>query len=121
MLGAWSEWSEAEDEEQESEGEECRAIEEQEGVVQTLGQPAAGRTKAESLLGGGKVSLCENTGVVWARQDRAKKAAKAADEKRSSLLATYGDISRFFVTSTTQPVLPPRSTLVSLDIFQFGV
>ena len=69
----------------------------------SLGQPAA---EAESLGG-------ENTEAVRARQDRPKKAAKAADEKRSSLIAIYGDISRFFVTSTTQPQLPPRANFVS--------
>ena len=78
MPGAWPEWSAPEGEEQESEGEECRAMEK---VVQILGQLVAGWTKAESLLGSGKVPLSENTLVVWARQDRAKKAAKAADEK----------------------------------------
>ena len=82
-------------------------------MVQVLGQPAAGRTKAESLLGGGKVPLSENTKAVWAWQDRAKKSAKAADEKRSSPLASYGDISRFFVTST-QPELSPRANFVWL-------
>ena len=107
MPGAWPEWSEAEDEEQESESEECRATEK---VVQTLWHPAAEWMKAESLLGSDKVPLSENTKAVWARRDRGKKAAKAADEKRSSLLTTYGHISRFFVTSTppSQPDLPPN-------------
>ena len=72
MPGAWPEWSEAEGE------EERRATEK---VVQILGQPAAGWTKAEILLDSGKVPLSENTKVVWAWQDREKKAAKAADEK----------------------------------------
>ena len=38
--------------------------------------PAAGWTKAESLLGGGKLPLSENTRAVWARQDRAKRQRK---------------------------------------------
>ena len=70
--GAWLEWSEAEGEEQESRSEKCRAMGEQRGVVQTLGQPAAGWTKAGGLPGGGKIPLSENTKAVWARQDRAK-------------------------------------------------
>ena len=69
------------------------ATEEPKRVVQTLGQPAAGWAKAESMLGGGKVPLSENTKAVWTRQDRAEKVAKAANEKRPSSLATYGDIS----------------------------
>ena len=40
--GAWPEWSEAEDEQQESETEECKATEEQQMVAQMIGQPAAG-------------------------------------------------------------------------------
>ena len=56
-----------------------------------------------------------------ARQDRAKYAAKAADERRPSLLATCGGVFRFFVISTTQPELPPRANPVSPDIFQLGV
>ena len=69
-------------------------------------------------VGSGKVPLSENTIVVWSRQDRAKKAAKAADERRSSLLTTYGDISRFFVTSTppSQPELLPN--FISPDLGQ---
>lgn len=61
-------------------------------MVQIPGQPAAGWTEAESLLGGDKAPLSESTEAVWAWQDRAKKAAKAVDEKRPSLLATYGDV-----------------------------
>ena len=80
-------------------------------MVQVLGQPATGWTKAESLLGGGKAPLSENTKAVWSRQDRAK---KAADGERSSLLATYGDISRFSVTSTPQPGPPPRANFIWL-------
>ena len=60
MPDAWPEWSEAEDEEQESESEEFRATEK---VVQVLGQPARW-TKAESLLGSGKVPPSENTKAV---------------------------------------------------------
>ena len=67
MPDTWPEWSEAKDEEQESESEGCRATEEQERVVQTPGQPAAGWTKVESLLGGDKVPLSENIEAVWAR------------------------------------------------------
>ena len=116
MPGVWPEWSEAEDEEQESENEECRATEK---VVQVLGQLVARWTKAESLLGSGKVLLSENTKAVWAREDRAKKAAKAADEKRSSLLTTYGDISRFFVTSTP-PSQPEPELLPNFISPDFG-
>lgn len=83
--GAWPERSEAEDEEQERDSEECSAMEEQEKVVQMIvGQPAAGWTKAESLIGSGskkaQVPLSENTKAVRARQGRAEKAAKAASE-----------------------------------------
>ena len=63
MLGAWPESSEAEDEQQDREAEECEAMEEQQKVVRVIGQPAAGWTKAECLLGsGGKahVPLSEN-------------------------------------------------------------
>ena len=63
MLGAWPESSEAEDEQQDREAEECEAMEEQQKVVRVMGQPAAGWTKAECLLGsGGKthVPLSEN-------------------------------------------------------------
>ena len=102
MPGVWPEWSEVEDELQESETEE-------EQVAQIIGQPAAGWTETESLLGGGRI-LSENTRAIWARQDRAKRAAKVAGEKASSLLSTYGDISRFFITSASasQPELPPN-------------
>ena len=72
MPGAWLEWSEAEDEEQESGSERCRATEVQRRVVQTLGPSAAGWTKAGILLGGGKVPLSVNTKAVWDRRDKAK-------------------------------------------------
>ena len=76
MPGAWLEWSEAEDEEQGSGSERCRATEVQRRVVQTLGPPAAGWTKAGSLLGGGKVPLSGNTklfGPGRAKQNRQRK------------------------------------------------
>ena len=89
MLGAWPEW-----------GEE----EQKEKVVQALGQPAAGWTKAESLLGGGKVPLrtqkqrMEN-GLLFSLP----------------VLAFLG----FFVTSTLQPELPPRANFASPDFSKF--
>ena len=49
MPGAWPERSEAKGESE---------------LMQVLGQPAAGWTKAESLLGGGKVPLSEDTKAV---------------------------------------------------------
>ena len=64
MPDAWLEWSEAEDEGQESRSEKFRATEEWRWVVQILGQLAAGWAKAGSLLGGGKVPLSENTEAV---------------------------------------------------------
>ena len=87
--------------------------------MQVLGRLVARWTKAESLLGSGKVLLSENTKAVWAREERAKKAAKAADEKRSSLLTTYGDISRFFVTSTP-PSQPEPELLPNFISPDFG-
>ena len=56
MPGVWPEWSEAEDELQESETEE-------EQVAQMIGQPAAGWAETESLLGGGRI-LSENTRAI---------------------------------------------------------
>ena len=64
MPGAWPEWSETEDEEQENGSEKFRATEEQRRVAQTVGQPAAGWTKVGSLLGSGMVRLSENTKAV---------------------------------------------------------
>ena len=82
--------------------------------MQVLGRLVARWTKAESLLGSGKVLLSENTKAVWAREDRAKKAAKTADEKRSSLLTTYG------VTSTppSQPEPELLPNFISPDFSQ---
>ena len=66
MPGAWSE---EEDGYQGSETEECEATEVQQKVVQMIGQPAAGRTKAESSLStsSDRRSQSENPKAVWAR------------------------------------------------------
>ena len=64
-------------------------------MARMIGQPAVGWTWAESLLGNGR-ALSENSKAVWARQD-SEKAAKAVSEKKSSLLSTCEDISRFFI------------------------
>ena len=100
MLGAWPELTKAEGEEQESETEEYEAIEKQQKVVQTIGRPS---TKAESLLGNGRI-LTENSKAVWAWQNRAKKAAKAASGKISFSLylrryfpVPYHHLSRIFL------------------------
>ena len=91
---------------QRMESREARVMQSYGGAREGGADTVVGWTKAKRFLGGGKVPLSENTKAVWARQDKAKKATKAADEKRTSSLVVYGDISRFFDTSIPQLELP---------------
>ena len=91
-------------------------------MVQTLGQPVAGWTKAKSLLGGGKVPLSENTKAVWAWQDRANRQRK--QQMKSCLLFSLP--MAIFPGSLLSALLSqssPRanSQAISPGIFQLGV